>query len=474
MSASIARISGALRMGTGAAWLVTLVFVVGVAAVVGLATRRDVLPLAVGMVVLAVAVALSFRWPLLALAAFAALIPIEEVALIGGIGTVSRFAGLLFAATYGLPRIGRLAFGAMPTAGWAYLAWAIVSTGWAIKADVALGELATLLQLFIVAVLIADFVLTRPSIVRPILWVYSTSAAIIAIVGILSYGGTDARAAALQGQNPAQFAAVLVPALAFGLYEALSGSQRILGGAVAVVTTLGVLVSGTRGAWVAVAVVALLFILPQLTARWRLVAIAISAGFMALMVQLPGLNELVIGRLDTALSSGGAGRTDIWAVAAEIFQSAPVLGVGYANFPVAYTPEVVRAANVVDYTTSGHGPHNLVVGTVVELGPFGLALLAVFLLPLVLQRGWGPNAAAVQAAVASLLTFSLFLDIVGNRKQVWLFIGLAAGLAYLRRRNDGVSAGDARPDSTAGADPPPIAHPLARPPGRLGLLARHW
>ncbi len=60
-------------------------------------------------------------------------------------------------------------------------------------------------------------------------------------------------------------------------------------------------------------------------------------------------------------------------------------------------------------------------------------LLATFLLPLVLRPGWGPEAATVQAALASLLTSALFLDILSNRKQVWLFIGFAAGLRYLAR-----------------------------------------
>jgi hypothetical protein len=39
----------------------------------------------------------------------------------------------------------------------------------------------------------------------------------------------------------------------------------------------------------------------------------------------------------------------------------------------------------------------------------------------------------IQAALVSLMTLALFLDIVSNRKQVWLVIGIAAGLAYIAR-----------------------------------------
>ncbi len=49
----------------------------------------------------------------------------------------------------------------------------------------------------------------------------------------------------------------------------------------------------------------------------------------------------------------------------------------------------------------------------------------------------GTRRAAVQAALASLLTLALFLDILANRKQVWLVIGLAAGLAAVASRYGG-------------------------------------
>ncbi len=77
----------------------------------------------------------------------------------------------------------------------------------------------------------------------------------------------------------------------------------------------------------------------------------------------------------------------------------------------------------------------MLIGTLIELGPIGLLLVGLFLGPLVFQRGWGPDAATIQAALASLLTLALFLDVLANRKQVWLVIGLAAGLAVLARRN---------------------------------------
>ncbi len=439
MSASVARVGQALRVSTRSAWLIAGAGLVGIAVVAALATRLGMLPLTLGAAFMAVATLTSFRWPLLSLAAFAALIPIEEVMVVEGFGTLSRLAGILFAVTYAVPRLGHLTIGAMRPAAWAYLAWAIASLGWAIDPSTAWEQLQTLIQLFLIAALVADFVIRRPTIVRPLLWIYSLSAAATAVVGSWSYvvgGLADARAAAIQGQNPAQFAAVLVPALVFGLYESVNGPRRVAGGVIALLTTVGVIVSGTRGAWAAVLIVVLLLVLPQLPVRRRVVAVATIALLLGLAYQVPGISDLIAERAGNALSTGGAGRTDIWSAGLVIYQSAPVLGVGFANFPVAYTPEVVRASGISSvYDLAGYAPHNVVIATLVELGPIGLLLLAAFLGPLVLRRGWGREAAMVRAALASLLTLSLFLDIIGNRKQVWLVIGLATGLAYLGRRD---------------------------------------
>ena len=81
---------------------------------------------------------------------------------------------------------------------------------------------------------------------------------------------------------------------------------------------------------------------------------------------------------------------------------------------------------------AGRAPHNILIGTLGELGPIGVILLLAFFVPLVFRRGWGPDGAVVQAGLASLMASAFFLDVLG-RKEVWLFVGLACGLAYLAR-----------------------------------------
>ena len=462
MTASIARVGQAFRVGPRTAWLIAACGVVGVAGTAALATRQDMLTILVGLAVLGISTLVALRWPILPLALFVALIPLEDIVAIEGLGTISRLVGILFAVAYALPRLDRLEFRAMPTAAWAYIAWVVVSIGWALDPGRAGGQLLTFLQLFAVAFFVADFVVHQATIVRPILWVYSLSATAVALIGIQTYAtGGLAQTAAFRGQNPEHFAAVLVVALLFGLHEAVNGRRRVVGAAIALVTTIGVLVSGVRGAWVALVVVVLLFTFPQLSPKRRIATAALVLALAVVAYQVPGIPELIAERL----SKGPSGREDIWSVAGTIYQSAPVLGVGFANFPVAYTAEMVRASDVISWVyTEGRGSHNIVIQTIVELGPVGLLLLAAFLGPLVVRRGWGPEAVVVQAALASLLIQALFVDMFTNRKPVWLVIGLAAGLAYLGRRG-GVALDDRSRDVASAGATPVGAAALARPPG---------
>jgi exopolysaccharide production protein ExoQ len=458
---TISRIRRGLGIGERSALIIAAAALAAVGASVALSTQMNLLVQATGILVALFALLVSLRWPLVPLFVLAILIPIEEVLVVGGLGTVSRFAELLFIVAYGLPRLGRLTLSAMPLAGWAYVGWAALSVGWAIDPSVVLNELPTLLLLFGTAVLVACAVAERPRIVRPVLWAYSLSAAVTAVIGISEYiqGGhlAVARVAALPGQDPAHYAALLMPALVFSLYELLHGRLVVVAAAVATVCTVGVILSGARGAWLSAAVVAAFYLVPRLAPARRLVAVAVLVGLVALALQLPGVAAFVGSRTDTALSSGGAGRTDIWSVGLLIYESSPVTGVGLANFPLAFTTGRMREADVMiaAWRPANRAPHSIVIGTLGELGTVGLVLLALFLIPLLVRKGWGPDAVAVQAALASLATMALFLDVL-NRKQVWLVLGIACGLAYLARRS---------PRAT-----PAEEHPRASQPGLAGGL----
>ena len=100
-----------------------------------------------------------------------------------------------------------------------------------------------------------------------------------------------------------------------------------------------------------------------------------TVGLLLVFVSLPlvfFMQQFLIERWQGSVSSGGAGRVDIWWVGLKALGSYWITGVGLNNFPVAYT-------KFVDYGPGFHGfyreAHNLYLNTSVEFGVAGIALL---------------------------------------------------------------------------------------------------
>jgi O-antigen ligase len=431
-------------LGISPSWATAILIVALAGALVGVALAAvfGLGLLFLGAVTVTLVVMLSFRWPLLPLLAYVVWTPVEEVVVLGPYGTLSRYAAIMFVIAYSLPRLRRMAFGAMPLSAWGFVVWATLSVAWAISPAASLEELPILGLLFATAVVVAAFIYERPNTVRTLLWAYTGSAVMasaFALVTFLLSGdipGPNDRAAAIQNQNPAYFAATVLPAFVFCANELLQGRRVVVTALISALTGGAILASGTRAAWVGAIVAVALFILPRLSFARALTAVWLAAALAVAALQFPALTTLIAERASIAISSGGAGRTDIWTVGTSIYESSPLTGVGIANFHVAYTPEIVRESDVGVYSAQNpayRAPHNIAISTLAELGPIGVALLAAFLIPLLARAGWGPDAPVIQAIVASLVSTAFFLDIV-NRKQFWLFLAIACGLALLRAR----------------------------------------
>lgn len=184
-------------------------------------------------------------------------------------------------------------------------------------------------------------------------------------------------------------------------------------------------------------------------------ALALALVVIALSVAVPGAFDFLFGRAVSGLGTGGAGRTEIWAVGLSILLSAPLLGVGFGNFPLAFTPYAISQANVgsvvADTLYAGRGAHNVVLGASVETGILGATLLLAFGALAVWQRSGGREINVIRVALVSLFVQALFLDIL-FQKQLWLLLGLAFGLSAAERirqsePNHAASASRAVPQS---------------------------
>jgi O-Antigen ligase. len=278
------------------------------------------------------------------------------------------------------------------------------------------------------------------------MWAYSASAVVTVFVLVAGLGIADAgRTAAFSGQDPAQFSAVLLPAFLFLVYEGAHAASRRDAGRIAALLILagaglvawGALVSGTRSAMVGLGVG-----LAAMTAtgtghrggRLSIAAVGLVGAGAALLA--PGVLDSVLVRLSGAVSTGGSGREDIWAVGATIFGQHPLSGVGYAGFPSAFTSDVIRISAVpglaIDALYVGRGPHSILVGTAAELGVIGIVLLGLFLWRVLSARSGLGLSNFVRAALVAILAQAMLLDLL-NRKQLWLVLGMAVGLAAVAR-----------------------------------------
>jgi O-antigen ligase len=439
---------------------------------------------AVGVLVLALV-----RGSLVYLLAYVALIPFEGVGVLAGVGTASRIAAIAFVVVHVARRRGSLRLDPLGAWGWAFVAVAGASYLWSIDRATSLAQLITLGQLVLVTIVIADLLTERPSAARAVALTYATAAVVLGAIGIVEWIVARetlpaGRAVAFEGQDPAQFAGLLIPALFVLVWEVLERPRlRYVVGAV--IAAVAIIASGTRSAWVAVGIVMLIGLFPRMSNRQRasLGAVALVLGFVVVIV--PALNELTIGRLAAVIESGGTGRTDIWTIGLHVWMSSPLAGVGWAAFPSALTLEVVRATPIptvnTGFLTPPIGSHSIIVGTLVELGVVGVVCLAGFLWHVLRPRDAGEMAHMARLAVMAILIQALFLDVLG-RKQVWLFIAIAIGLAAAARVPGGVreradtdglasdaSVGEDVEDRALDLEPGPAGGPpplVRRRPGR--------
>lgn len=173
----------------------------------------------------------------------------------------------------------------------------------------------------------------------------------------------------------AAFLLLLLPATtALALRRGIPAGQRIVFGAVAAVFILGLVLTGSRGAWFALAPVLVLWPLFATGQRWlwRLLATALLAGVIgAVGVALYSTVPMVRIRMDALVSNHGErSRPIMWHGAWRIFQDQPAVGGGAGGFNVLfekYRPE--------DFQDNPEWAHNDYLNTLCDYGLVGLLLL---------------------------------------------------------------------------------------------------
>jgi O-antigen ligase len=253
----------------------------------------------------------------------------------------------------------------------------------------------------------------------------------------LFFGIGQAGGAPSNSIDPNQFAAGLLLPASLALVGALSARRflwKVAFAAAFLVVLAGMAVAGSRGAIVALAA-AIVYLF--LRSRWKLE--------LATVTSLAGIASIFFwqqmwARFTNSTIATGSGRLGIWKAAFTAIKSHWLLGVGYYNFPYAYN-QVVLQSRTGDFIRWYTAPHDLIVGTLLELGAIGLILTLA---------GWYgqfrmlhvvepddedyPIRLALESATLALFVAALFLDMMPT-KYLWLTFMTAALLrnAHMRR-----------------------------------------
>ena len=187
----------------------------------------------------------------------------------------------------------------------------------------------------------------------------------------------------------------LVPLIAVAGAIALHGQSRrdrSVAAAFALIGSVCVLLSFSRGGYLALAAVALGLALTH-RRRWMFIGagLVVAAGLML----IPSLRERVLTNLDPTNGHNTlVGRFHLWSVALQMLRDHPIFGAGLSGFATVVGP-YWNPTNIDQFTY----PHNIVLNSWTETGLLGVAAFGWILVTgmMVAWRGWRTAPSSWQA-----------------------------------------------------------------------------
>jgi O-antigen ligase len=343
------------------------------------------------------------------------------------VGNIARIVGLmlLLVAVPAILQSGRMRTpGALPWLVLALYLWFCCSFFWSIEPQATLARMRGYFQEMMTVWLVWELA-ESPEDLRALLRTYVAGSWLLALLTVANFASPEAAGQirfAAAGQDPndvARFLALGFPMAALLLEAESSWAGRLLAFGYLPLGLAGVLLTASRGGFVA-AVVALAGCGVLLLRRPARAAVA---GFMALPIFAAGfwfvLPHETLGRIATIpeqLQGGDLNqRLNIWAAGWQAFVHAPFFGTGAGSF--------VSAAGLAPADTA----HNTALTIVVEGGIVALMLAAAIVAVCarsVLQTE-GPLRIAFGTALLVWLVTSAVATVEQNR-TTWLLLGLIA------------------------------------------------
>jgi O-antigen ligase len=466
---AVAHPGARLRLVLSAATWSGIAFVV--ASIEAVALFLDVkLGIAVAMAFIAATVLLgrpSFLLPLALSTVF-----VENLTLNGQAVTRLVAPAILLVAVVEIMRgTGRLRLGAPAVWAAAYSLWAISSLLWTESFE---GTQFLLQSLAIALVFTLAFaaLLNTERDLRALLYVFAVVPALVGSLSMFAFAGwieipalelTQAgRAQGLVG-DPDFFAGMQLVAAPLVLVLA-SETQSRRGRLLLYVCLLAIIASAltslSRGAFIATAVLTILFLASDperifRSRREKALALTVIAVGMMVFFSRPFVRDEVVGRAQTIYApkdkedKTGSGRTNLWKAAARTAAENPVLGVGFGSFKyisedlILHTPGIDLEVYGGRQEGDNFVAHNTYVGTAAELGFTGLALyVGLFVTTMVTLRRISTRAAAAGAAFVGRVAHALVLGLAAwafssiflsaeTTRILWIIVGITLALPKL-------------------------------------------
>jgi len=188
----------------------------------------------------------------------------------------------------------------------------------------------------------------------------------------------------------------------------------------------------SRGAIAALATVFMVLLWRSGARRRVVLPLMIIAG---IAMSMPAIwNRLMLTQIDR-----GAGRFDIWQVGLSAFRHYALFGAGQDCFPYAFNQYAQTAPHFVGFSRA---PHNIYLGTGVELGLVGLVLLVGAIVRHLRLAAKGSQAVpdeamrlqlvSYEAALWGLLVCGFFLDLLWD-EYLWLTLMLMVMTVHVRK-----------------------------------------
>ncbi|MGI9539165.1 MAG: O-antigen ligase family protein [Miltoncostaeaceae bacterium] len=332
----------------------------------------------------------------------------------------------------------------------AFLIWGLVSITWATAGDLVWADIQRYLLNFVLLGIVFTAIRSLKSFTL-VAGALALAGAVAAAAAILLFEGSGRlEGGGSFGAN--EFAAGLVPVaiLAVALsWTAETKGRRIIFGAAAAVAVAGIVLSLSRGGFIALPVAFAVWAAFGGRWRFRIMGMLTMAGAIAVAVFMLAAPPEERDRVFET-EGGGSGRSDLWSVAFRLWQDAPLQGIGLGNFPELAPLKLQEATEIErgDLIVEGIHAHSTYLGILAETGIVGFVFFAVIVVAalmasaraaLLFQRAGNVKgetlARALFAGTIGLLVGAAFIYIQFQR-PLWILLGMSLALYGIAQTDD--------------------------------------